>query len=257
MDSTWAGTETLVEDDWRGISEAACGLVERSGNRPFSAGSALPRVERGPDSLNRICRGFAGVSGPRRNGAGQTVTIFGPRILQAPSREAKLFGGPGSLSEGGVRIPGFWHWPGVIEPGLTIHEIAQNVDLFVTLTALAGADVPGDRLIDGMNLSALLRNQRPEYWPNRDIGNVVIRQRNRATARMSFRTTNWLAVRYPDAGAIRGWPRRDVGTVRLAGRPASAIRDGGGLSVCARPAQIRLPPSGTWMRPSLTSNRFR
>jgi len=187
--------EALEEDCWREISEAACRLVERSADRPFLCWVSAPPGKIGLDALNRVA-GDLQACLKKEKRSGQTLTIF---VADRPhsTAEGNLFGGPGSLSEGGVRIPGFWHWPGVIEPGLTIHEIAQNVDLFVTVAALAGADIPGDRLIDGMNLSPLLRNERPDHWPNRDIGNVVISQRNRATARLAFRTTNWLAVRDP------------------------------------------------------------
>lgn len=189
------GPETAVTDPWNGIVSEAEAFVEESRGRPFLCWVTVPPGEKGLIVLNRMAGALsAQVDADAR--AGRTLTIL---VSDRPDAygSSKLFGGPGSLSEGGVRIPGFWHWPGVIEPGLTIHDIAQNVDLFVTVAGLARARMPDDRPMDGMNLWPLLGNQRPERWPNRDIGNVVVRGRDPSTARTSFRNTNWLAVRDP------------------------------------------------------------
>ncbi len=190
------GPEEPAADAWTEVSAAACGFIENARDRPFLCWVMAPPGDEGLTALNRIASDLLETV-EAEGRATRTLTVL---VADRPDAagEAKLFGGPGSLSEGGVRIPGFWHWPGVIEPGLTIHDIAQNVDLFVTLAHLAQARIPDDRSMDGMNLGPLLRNLRPERWPNRDIGNVVISNRNPASARMSFRTTNWLAVRDPE-----------------------------------------------------------
>jgi arylsulfatase len=187
--------EVPVADPWAEIGAAASAFVGKSHDRPFLCWVTVPPGEGGLAILNRIAGDLLAVV-EADGRASQTLTIL---VSDRPDayREAKLFGGPGSLSEGGVRIPGFWHWPGRIEPGLIVHDIAQNVDLFATAAALARARMPDDRPMDGMNLLPLLTNQRPERWPNRDIGNVVIQGRNPSSARTSFRNTSWLAVRDP------------------------------------------------------------
>ena len=58
--------------------------------------------------------------------------------------------------EGGARVPGIMRWPGKIEAGRVSQEIATTLDLFPTFAALAGADVPGDRRLDGVDLSPFL-----------------------------------------------------------------------------------------------------
>ncbi len=189
------GSKEPTIDPWGEVGAAALRFVENAQDRPFLCWVTVPPGDEGLDALNRIAADL--LSMVEADGrATRTLTVL---VSDRPDAygEAKLFGGPGSLSEGGVRIPGFWHWPGVIEPGLTIHDIAQNVDLFVTVANLARSRAPDDRSMDGMNLMPLLRNQRPEHWPNRDIGNVVLLNRHPASARTSFRTTNWLAVRDP------------------------------------------------------------
>ncbi len=68
--------------------------------------------------------------------------------------------GKGSTWEGGMREPGIAWWPGEIKPGVT-REVANAMDLFTTSLALAGAPLPTDRFIDGIDLSPLLFKGQP------------------------------------------------------------------------------------------------
>ncbi|MGQ9504786.1 MAG: arylsulfatase [Thermogutta sp.] len=77
-------------------------------------------------------------------------------------------GRKGSTDEGGVRVPCVIRWPGQIPSGLRVAQIAGAIDLFPTLTALAGIKVTPPQPLDGMDLSPLLRNQ-PVDWPDRLI----------------------------------------------------------------------------------------
>ncbi|WP_420450572.1 sulfatase [Ilumatobacter sp.] len=67
-----------------------------------------------------------------------------------------LRGSKGSTWEGGMRVPCIARWPGRIEAGRVVDELATSMDLFATFAALAGAEVPPDREIDGRDLSAML-----------------------------------------------------------------------------------------------------
>ena len=69
-------------------------------------------------------------------------------------------GGKGDFLEGGVRVPAFAWWPGVIDPGQVVGDIIHETDLFTTFARLAGAleNIPGDRIIDGIDQTALLMN---------------------------------------------------------------------------------------------------
>ena len=53
--------------------------------------------------------------------------------------------------EGALRVPFIARWPGQIKPGVVSNEILHVVDLFPTLADIAGAKVPADRPIDGVN----------------------------------------------------------------------------------------------------------
>ena len=69
-------------------------------------------------------------------------------------------GGKGDFLEGGVRVPAQAWWPGVIEKGQIVGDIIHEADLFTTFARLAGAldGIPDDRVIDGIDQTALLMN---------------------------------------------------------------------------------------------------
>jgi arylsulfatase len=69
-------------------------------------------------------------------------------------------GGKGDFLEGGVRVPAQAWWPGTIEPGQLVGDMIHEVDLFTTFARVAGAldHVPTDRVIDGIDQTALLVN---------------------------------------------------------------------------------------------------
>ncbi|MHC4335831.1 MAG: sulfatase-like hydrolase/transferase [Planctomycetota bacterium] len=69
-------------------------------------------------------------------------------------------GGKGDFTEGGVRVPAFAWWPGVIEEGQVVGDIIHVTDLYTTFARLAGATehIPTDRVIDGIDQTALILN---------------------------------------------------------------------------------------------------
>jgi arylsulfatase len=74
--------------------------------------------------------------------------------------ETVFRGGKGDFTEGGVRVVAFAWWPGVIKPGQIVNDIIHETDLFTTFARLGGAieHVPADRVIDGVDQTALLMN---------------------------------------------------------------------------------------------------
>jgi arylsulfatase len=69
-------------------------------------------------------------------------------------------GGKNDFLEGGVRVPAFVYWPGVIEKGTVVHDMVHVADLFTTFARLGGKmdAIPTDRVIDGIDQTALLLN---------------------------------------------------------------------------------------------------
>jgi arylsulfatase A len=63
--------------------------------------------------------------------------------------------GKGCTYEGGMREPSIMWWPGRIRPGV-ISDMGSTMDMLPTILKLAGAAVPTDRVIDGVDLGPAL-----------------------------------------------------------------------------------------------------
>lgn len=67
-----------------------------------------------------------------------------------------LRGAKGTTWEGGQRVPCLMRWPGRIAPGTVVTTMATALDLYPTFAALAGAEVPADRTLDGVPIGGLV-----------------------------------------------------------------------------------------------------
>jgi uncharacterized sulfatase len=107
----------------------------------------------------------------RRGAAERTLVVVtsdnGPWFEGSPGG---LRGRKGQSYEGGFRVPCVAWWPGRIAPGAVSDVPAMNIDLFPTLLGLAGLPPPDDRVIDGVDLSAIWTGrgatpgERPLYF---------------------------------------------------------------------------------------------
>ena len=70
--------------------------------------------------------------------------------------------------EGGTRVPLIVRWPGKVPAGKTCDQLAAGFDLYTTFAAAAGVRIPGDRLIDGVDLTPLLTSTGASQKPVRD-----------------------------------------------------------------------------------------
>lgn len=71
----------------------------------------------------------------------------------APYREYKR-----SLFEGGIRVPGFVTWPGVVPAKTVCDQPVIGMDIFATAAEAMGAPVPSDRTIDGRSWYPLFKD---------------------------------------------------------------------------------------------------
>ncbi|MHB1150811.1 MAG: sulfatase family protein [Eubacteriales bacterium] len=69
---------------------------------------------------------------------------------------APLRGTKGTTWEGGMRVPCIMYWPGVISEGIVYDDIVSSIDFYPTLAKLAQVKIPGDRIIDGYDISPLI-----------------------------------------------------------------------------------------------------
>jgi arylsulfatase A-like enzyme len=88
-------------------------------------------------------------------------------------------GRKGSIDEGGIRAPLLMRWPGRIRKGSRITQIAGAIDLYPTLTELAGVPRKATKPLDGVSLTPLLTGE-PRQWPDRMIFSL---RGNRASVR--------------------------------------------------------------------------
>ncbi|MDI4633956.1 sulfatase-like hydrolase/transferase [Pelomonas sp. V22] len=104
-----------------------------------------------------------------------TLVIFtsdngAPGYIGLPEVNQPYRGWKLTFFEGGLRVPYAAKWPGHIAPGQHYPAPISNIDVLPTAVAAAGAKLPTDRVIDGVNLLPFLNGtpatqpERPLFW---------------------------------------------------------------------------------------------
>jgi arylsulfatase A-like enzyme len=129
----WSTGEILDALRELGIEEQTLVIFTSDNGAPFRAGGTAEKKNKGGEGGGGRFpgRSFVGSNGPLR-------------------------GGKGTTWEGGIREPFIARWPSKIPAGRVVDEPVSLMDILPTAAALAGAELPGDRLYDGRNISALL-----------------------------------------------------------------------------------------------------
>ena len=87
-----------------------------------------------------------------------------------------LRGYKGEYFEGGIRVPLIVSWPGNINLGETSNTPISSLDIYPTLSAIAGIDLPNSEPFEGVNLLPLLMDKESEisrdhfFWAGGRIG---------------------------------------------------------------------------------------
>ena len=79
---------------------------------------------------------------------------------------SNMRGQKGSADEGGVRVPFFVRWDGVLKPGRDIDRIAAHIDMLPTFADIAGIDKLPTGQVEGRSLVPLLKNPKAT-WKDR------------------------------------------------------------------------------------------
>ncbi|MDG2305070.1 MAG: sulfatase-like hydrolase/transferase [Candidatus Binatia bacterium] len=101
----------------------------------------------------------------RENGLeDNTIVIFtsdngGAGYIGLPDVNDPYRGWKITLFEGGIHVPYFVKWPGKIAPGTTVDEPVHHFDVYATAAAAAGAALPTDRKMDGVDLVPFARGE--------------------------------------------------------------------------------------------------
>ncbi|MEN6575074.1 MAG: sulfatase [Phycisphaerales bacterium] len=165
-------------------TEEAVRFIERSKDRPFFLYLAQTMVHVplfvSDDFRGKSPRGLYGdaveeidwcvghiLEALRREGlAENTFVVFtsdnGPWLPfdQHGGSAGLLREGKGCTFEGGMREPCIMWWPSTIKPAV-IQDMGATMDLYTTLLKLAGAEVPTDRMVDGLDLRPVLYGKGP------------------------------------------------------------------------------------------------
>jgi len=91
-----------------------------------------------------------------------TVVIYASDNGRGPGRtpDQKIRGRKLSTYEGGIRVPAIVWGPGLgMQAGVESSAVIRAMDWYPTLATLAGIRVPDDRVIDGRDLSPLLKGE--------------------------------------------------------------------------------------------------
>jgi arylsulfatase A-like enzyme len=102
-----------------------------------------------------------------------TIVIFtsdngAPGYLGLPEVNRPYRGWKLTQFQGGLRVPFTAAWPGHITAGSNYAEPVSNIDILPTVVAAAGARLPTDRVIDGVNLLPYL-GAAPQRQPGRAL----------------------------------------------------------------------------------------
>jgi len=170
------------------LAREAASAIAANRNRPFflylafnaphtplqalrSDYDALPQIEGHTlrtyaAMIRALDRGVGNVLGAlRANGLEQnTLVIFtsdngAPDYVGLPDLNQPYRGWKMTFFEGGVRTPLFAKWPARLPAGERFHTPAAHVDIFATAAGAAGAALPSDRTIDGVDLVKLARGE--------------------------------------------------------------------------------------------------
>lgn len=99
--------------------------------------------------------------------AKNTLVVFasdnGPQLnVEGHGSAGVLRDGKWTNFEGGIRVPCIMRWPDVIPADSVNNEITGIIDMLPTFCALAGVDIPSNRVIDGRNILPYMRGEQVE-----------------------------------------------------------------------------------------------
>lgn len=102
----------------------------------------------------------------------RTLVIFtsdngGP--VQQGANNGSLRGGKASTFEGGVRVCTIAWWPGKVPASTSSDSITTMMDILPTLANLAGAKLPADHKIDGVDIGVVLTGKGDEQPPREEF----------------------------------------------------------------------------------------
>ncbi len=132
-------------------------------NRTFKTANGGTWVESMQDLDEHLGDLFAALkeTGVEENTVVVVMSDNGPMMQAMPDSgfsQLVFRGFKGDTLEGGIRVNAYVRWPGAIQAGTFAGDMIHATDMYTTLATIAQADshIPRDRVIDGVNQTALL-----------------------------------------------------------------------------------------------------
>lgn len=125
------------------------------------------------------------------------ISDNGGPTKELTSSNLPLRGGKGTMYEGGLRVPFLVRYPAEIPAELVYEKPVISLDMFATAAAVAGADLPDNLRLDGVNLLPYLTEQQDGsphetlYW--------------RTGGKAALRHGDWKLVRNPARHKTANW----------------------------------------------------
>ena len=241
------GTEAAPEQDYLtdAFAREAVAFVERHAKEPFFLYLTFNAVHTPMQAPEKYLARFPNLTGKRRTYAAMvsamddaigtvlkklrdagierdTLIFFisdngGPPQANASSN-APLRAGKGTVYEGGIRVPFLIQWKGRLPEGKTFDEPVISLDILPTALAAAGAPVPAEAKLDGVDLLPFVKGEKAGvpheilFW--------------RFGAQSAARKGNWKLVRSRSGAAELYDLAADLGESRdLAAEKPEVLKD--------------------------------
>ncbi len=157
----------------RGFNKAAAGFYGMIEHIDVCMGQLFQQLETWGLLENTIVI-FTSDNGTTTKGCGLKGKAGRPQVKLGVDPEGKpmmsynagMKGLKGTVNEGGVRVPFFVRWDGVIKEGRTVDKVVSYLDILPTLADFAGAELPGTQAFEGRSLKPLILEKDP-VWADR------------------------------------------------------------------------------------------
>ncbi len=110
----------------------------------------------------------------RANGLEEDTLVFftsdngAPGYIGLPEVNQPFRGWKITFFEGGIHVPYFLKWPARLPAGGSFAAPVHGFDIYATAAAAAGVPLPGDRVMDGVDLVPFARGEREDV-PHRQL----------------------------------------------------------------------------------------
>jgi uncharacterized sulfatase len=159
---------------------AYAGLLEELDQ---SVGQIMEAVDRAGLAENTLILFLSDNGGLEHEQSGRLVTSNKP-----------LRGEKGTLYEGGIRVPAIARWPGRVPAGTQCTTPIITTDVHPTFLALAGAPMPPEGSLDGLNLAPLLTD--PAAPLPRDTLHWHLPHYHHSTPASAIRRGDWKLIEF-------------------------------------------------------------